>query len=125
MSVTDEMRTLSEEIALLPERPAVLFALQLDAGAVLAAGRGPAADAIISPAGEAVLNAAPAVVLTMDRAVTGFDPPRTALALPVLAQTPAAANDRLVVMDGLLLLGFGPRLALAARELALALHGAE
>ena len=132
-----EMRALGTELATYSVRPAVLFALQIDAGAVLAAGRGTAADAIIAlaggrnvadfdgykpMAGEALMVAAPDYVLTMDRAVTGFTPPQAALALPVLAHTPAAAAGRLVVMDGLLLLGFGPRLGLAARELAAALH---
>ena len=41
---------------------------------------------------------------------------------PALAATPAAAAKWLVVMDGLYLLGFGPRTADAARELARQLH---
>jgi iron complex transport system substrate-binding protein len=39
------------------------------------------------------------------------------LALKGLASTPAAANKRIVTMDGLYLLGFGPRAPAAAREL--------
>ena len=40
-----------------------------------------------------------------------------ALAIPALAQTPAGRNGALVMMDGLKLLGFGPRTGAAAVEL--------
>lgn len=119
-------------------RPRVLFALQFDQGSVMAAGRGTAADAIIRLAGgdnvgagfdgyktvgaEALLSAAPDVVVTMDRALAGLATPAAALDLPVLALTPAAKTRRIVVMDGLLLLGFGPRIGLATRRLAEALR---
>ena len=39
------------------------------------------------------------------------------LAFPALAQTPAGAQGRLVAMDGLYLLGFGPRTPQAATDL--------
>jgi iron complex transport system substrate-binding protein len=41
---------------------------------------------------------------------------------PGLQLTPAARNRRLVAFDSLYLLGFGPRLPQAARELALRLR---
>jgi iron complex transport system substrate-binding protein len=41
---------------------------------------------------------------------------------PALALTPAAQHKRFVSMDGLYLLGFGPRTALAARDLATSLY---
>lgn len=121
-------------------RSRVLFVMQFDAGSVLAAGSDTAADAIIRLAGgdnvgagfsgykaisgEAVLAGAPDVVLTMDRALAGFAAPADALALASLRLTPAARHGRLVVMDGLTLLGFGPRLGQAVAQLAAALHPA-
>ncbi len=39
------------------------------------------------------------------------------MALPGVAGTPAASNGRVVVMDDLLLLGFGPRLPEALKTL--------
>ena len=48
--------------------------------------------------------------------------PDAVLALPELALTPAAQNHRLIAMDGLYLLGFGPRLPYAVHDLAAALH---
>ncbi|MEQ9058891.1 MAG: ABC transporter substrate-binding protein [Gammaproteobacteria bacterium] len=118
--------------------PRVVFAMQFDAGSVLAAGRETAADAIIRLAGgrnvagdftsykpigaEGLLVARPDVVVTVDRAVAQFARPADALALPALRLTPAAATGRIVVMDPLLLLGFGPRLGEAVTTLAGALH---
>ena len=41
-----------------------------------------------------------------------------------LAETPAARSRRVIVLDDLLLLGFGPRTGEAVSQLARALHGA-
>jgi iron complex transport system substrate-binding protein len=39
-----------------------------------------------------------------------------------LSQSPALLNNRVIAMNGLYLLGFGPRCARAARELMAALY---
>jgi iron complex transport system substrate-binding protein len=44
------------------------------------------------------------------------------LADPTLSATPAGAAKRVVAMNGIYLLGFGPRAAHAARDLAAALY---
>ncbi|MBK5925986.1 heme/hemin ABC transporter substrate-binding protein [Rhodobaculum claviforme] len=120
-------------------RPArVLFVLSMQGGRLMASGTGTAADGIIRMAGganvitdfagyrllsdEAVLAAAPDVVLMMDRgdghAVAADD----LFAHPALVATAAGRDRRLVRMDGLLLLGFGPRTAQAALALHRALY---
>ena len=43
-------------------------------------------------------------------------------AMPAFSQTPAATGKRLVHMDGLYLLGFGPRTPMAARDLMAAIY---
>ena len=48
--------------------------------------------------------------------------PDELFAMPSFAQTPAAAGKRLVHMDGLYLLGFGPRTPMAARDLMAAIY---
>lgn len=114
----------------------VLFVISLRDGVPMAAGTGTAADSIIGLAGgvnvaadfegykpmseEAVLAAAPDVVLMMTSGAhaAGGD----VLALPAFRGTPAAANGRLVTMDGQSLLGFGPRTPEVARALAAELH---
>jgi iron complex transport system substrate-binding protein len=42
--------------------------------------------------------------------------------MPAFAETPAAKQKRLTTMDGLYLLGFGPRTPLAARDLMAAIY---
>lgn len=111
----------------------VLFVLSLQGGRIMAGGEGSSAESIIQLAGgtnagtgfqgykqitdEAVIAAAPDVILMMDRegdlAIANAD----VLAHPALSQTHAAKSGAIVRMDGLLLLGFGPRTPKAAADL--------
>lgn len=120
------------------ERARVLFILSLTGGKITAAGEGSSADAILTMAGarnalsgfkgfkavtaEAILESRPDVILLMDRAdhAAALDQLRQD---PALRQTPAVRNGRIVRMDGLMLLGFGPRTAEAVRTLSAALYG--
>jgi len=136
--VRQDIDALKAEIATVREAPKrVLFALSLANGRITAGGAGTAADAIIRLAGgvdaaamvdgykplsdEEVLAAAPDVLLVMDNAGHAIAPD-AAFALPALKGTPAAASGAYVAMDGLYLLGFGPRTAAAGRDLARALY---
>lgn len=128
----------------------VLFILSLQGGRVMAGGQGTAADAIIKLAGaenalqgvegykpitdEAITSAAPDVILMMQRGDAEADAKLNggdgaggakdaALKLPALKTTPAAENDAFVMMNGLLLLGFGPRTGQAALQLHEAIYG--
>ena len=110
----------------------ILFVLALQNDRPMVGGRNSAADAIIRLAGginagtevdgykpmtdEAVIAAAPDVILMMSR---GTNPAHSAdvFALPAFSVTPAAAAKSLVMMDGLYLLGFGPRTPSAAHDL--------
>ena len=117
----------------------VLFILSLQGGRVMAGGAGTEAEGIIRLAGgvnaasgftgykpmtdEAVLAAQPDAILMMDRegalAISAAD----VLAQPALASSPAARSGRVIRMDGMLLLGFGPRTPEAAAALHAALYG--
>lgn len=117
----------------------VLFVLSLKGGGVMAAGAGTEAEGIIRLAGginaatgfqgykpmtdEAVLAAQPDAILMMERegdmAIANAD----VLAQPALSQTPAAKSASIIRMDGMLLLGFGPRTPEAADALHEALYG--
>ena len=117
----------------------VLFILSLQGGGVMAGGGGTEAEGIIRLAGginaatgfqgykpmtdEAVLAAQPEVILMMDREGDLSISDADVLAQPALSQTPAAAAGALVRMDGMLLLGFGPRTPQAAQTLHDALYG--
>ena len=129
-------RQLTADIA---PRKRVLFVLSLQGGKILAAGADTAASGIVALAGaenavsgfegykqltdEAVIEAQPDVVLMMARGDDLEISEQELFAHPAIAQTPVGTNRQLVRMDGLYLLGFGPRTAAAARDLALRLYG--
>ncbi len=69
---------------------------------------------------EAITRAAPDAILVMDR---GGDHEITRDALPAIGTTPAAASGTIIRMDGLYLLGFGPRTPQAVADLTAALYG--
>lgn len=119
----------------------VLFILSLKGGGVMAGGAGTEADGIIRLAGglnaaaelqgykpmtdEAVLAAQPDAILMMDREGELSIADADVLAQPALSQTPAAKAGGIIRMDGMLLLGFGPRTPEAADQLYRALYGGE
>jgi iron complex transport system substrate-binding protein len=115
----------------------VMFVMSFLNGRAMVAGQKTAANEIIKMAGgvnavegfdgykpvndEAIVAARPDVVLTMQRGREQLDA-ATVFANPSFALTPAAAKKSFVAMDGLYLLGFGPRTAAAARDLAVSLY---
>lgn len=121
------------------KQKSVLFILAVQGGRVLASGRDTAADAVIALAGarnaltefegykpltdEAILVAAPDVILMMDRGGDATQYAADLLAMPAIAATPAAKSGALVQMGGLYLLGFGPRTADAVADLSDRLYG--
>ena len=135
-SIRADMRAIRERSEHIGEPARVLFLLSAEGGRLMASGSGTAADSMIRLAGgenavtgfegykpltdEAVLAAAPDVVLMMEgRAGHGG---AGVLSHPALAATPAGRGGRLVEMDGLYLLGFGPRTAEAVADLHAALY---
>ncbi|WP_281966481.1 heme/hemin ABC transporter substrate-binding protein [Roseovarius nanhaiticus] len=116
----------------------VLFILSTQGGRVTASGAGTEADAIIRMAGglnavmdfegyrqmtdEAVGGAAPDVILMMDRGGDHGISDEDLLAMPAISLTPAARTRSVIRMDGLLLLGFGPRTAEAVTQLSRAVY---
>ena len=77
-----------------------------------------------------IIAAAPDVILMMRRGDARLDAREgadkaAALAVPALAQTPAGRSGAVLVMDGLKLLGFGPRTGAAAVELHELIYGKE
>lgn len=123
------------------EKKRVLFILSFQDGKILGAGEHTAASGILALAGadnavagfpgykqltdEAVLEAKPDFILMMNRPGAGDHAAVDAqlLAHPAIASTPAGQNKAIVRMDGAYLLGFGPRTAAAARDLAAVLYG--
>ncbi|MBW7908830.1 MAG: ABC transporter substrate-binding protein [Kiritimatiellae bacterium] len=123
-----------------PTNPAVrvLFVFARGPGALNVAGTGTAADEIIRLAGaqnavteyagyrpltaEAAVQAAPDVILLTQSSMDGLGGADAIWHAPGLKETPAGEHARAVAMDDLLLLGFGPRLPQAIRELQALLY---
>jgi iron complex transport system substrate-binding protein len=119
--------------------PRVLFVLAHGMAQLRVSGQGTAAAAMLQLAGasnvmsgfdgyrpltpEAVIAAAPDIVLVTDQGVLEAGGIDGLLAMPGLGLTPAGRQRRVVAMDALLLLGFGPRLPQAVATLADGLHG--
>lgn len=118
--------------------PRVLFVLQPPEAPLLVSGEDSAAGHMISLAGgshvfpgfpgyipmtpEGIVGIAPDVILTTERSVERLGGWDAVLEHPGIGQTPAAENGRIVVMEDLYLMGFGPRTGQAIADLALLLH---
>lgn len=114
-------------------KPRVLFILA-HTGSPMVSGTGTAAAAMLDYAGatnafsgvqgykpmtaEAVVAAAPDVVLITREGLEAIGGADQLWTRAGLAQTPAGRAKRVIAMDALLLLGFGPRMPQAVRELA-------
>ena len=120
------------------QRPRVLFVMGQAINQLRVAGRRTGADALISYAGarnaftdfdgykpltpEAAIAAAPDVIVATDQGLAAVGGIANLLRSPGLAQTPAGRRQRVVSVEILLALGFGPRLPLAVTALAEALY---
>lgn len=119
-------------------QPSVLFLYARGLGTLYVSGTGTAADAMIRLAGgvnavseyadfkpftpEAVVAAAPDVLLMLSRGLESLGGIEGLLQLPGIALTEAARHRRVVAMDDLYLSSFGPRLGAALNELIFHLH---
>ena len=108
-------------------------------GRAMAAGQNTAANEIIALAGgvnaidsydgykiindEAIVAARPDVVLSIQRSKDSLEA-EAVYVHPAFAMTPVVANKAFISMEGLYLLGFGPRTAAAARDLSVKLYPA-
>ena len=150
LGVTDKAEALAGELgealaavqartANIAERKRVLFVLSTDGGKIQASGTHTAADGVIALAGavnaidaysgykalteEAIIEAAPDVILVMDRGGDHGASDADLLANPAIALTPAGQNHAIIRLEGSYLLGFGPRTPQAIGDVVDALYG--
>ena len=110
----------------------LVFILQHGGGAPMIAGKGTSADGIISLSGalniakhrgykqlnpEYLLALEPDVILTTTRGLAQIGGLESFLKLPGVMLTPAGKNKKIIAMDALLILGFGPRVIDVALDL--------
>ena len=116
-----------------------MFVMSLLNGRAMAAGEKTAANEIIRLAGavnaiggydgyktitdEAIVAAKPDAVLSIERGKDTLEA-EAVYAHPAFALTPVVANRSFISMEGLYLLGFGPRTVAAARDLSFKLYPA-
>lgn len=136
--ITDQQHELNEYLKDIQHQPNVMFILSFEQGAALVAGKDTAANGIIELAGgsnvadnfysykpvsaESIVKLSPDYILTTQRAVDALGSLEKIKNLPGLNLTRAIKGDQIVVMDELLLLGFGPRIATASLMLAKQIH---
>lgn len=136
-AVESDLLAVQHVIASLP-RPRVLFVLSTSNGNILAGGKETAADTMLRLAGarnvitdyknfkplnaEAALAAEPDAILLPQHSFEALGGKEGVAKLPALAQTAAGRAGRIYTMDTLYMLGLGPRIAHAARDLAEMLH---
>jgi iron complex transport system substrate-binding protein len=133
-----DLQTLQAAVGTLSTTPSVLFLLNAASNGLRGAGAGTGADEIIRLAGgsnafgeakgyqsvspESALSANPAFILMMKETLDEMGGIEQIKAVPALTHLRAVTEGRIIAMHGSYLLGFGPRTAHAAWELATQLH---
>lgn len=138
--VTAQLDEAAARAAAIPEdeRIDVLFVMSLQGGAVMVGGAGSTPDGIITMAGarnvaagidgykimtdEAIIAAAPDVILMTDGAMDAEINAAAISAHPALGATPAGQAGAIVSIDALMVLGFGPRVGDAVQQLQAAFY---
>lgn len=139
-SVAERMAKVQTALASVKDETKTMFLLAQGPGGALAAGARTSANSMIELArgknvaagfegykpltAESAVALAPDVIIVAEHAVKMLGGLEKLKARPEVAITPAGKNNRIVVMDAQLLLGFGPRTPEAVADLAKALHPA-
>ncbi|USG59542.1 ABC transporter substrate-binding protein [Sneathiella marina] len=124
---------LNKAIAAQKDKKRIMFILQHSGGAPMVAGLDTAASSVIELSGaenavseyrgykplspEAATAIAPDIILVTTQGLEQVGGKPALLNIPGINLTPAAKRGKVIAMDALLLLGFGPRTADAAIEL--------
>ena len=138
-SIIAKMQKIDKKLAAVSRKPKVLFLMSASDGSPMAAGKDTAADAIINLAKgenifenqsgykaysyEALADARPDIIMMMEHSLASLGGIETIQAHPALGMTPAARSGNILSIDGLFLLGFGPRLPEAIAYVADRFHG--
>jgi iron complex transport system substrate-binding protein len=136
-SLEQDFAALAQDRAKITKPVRAIFVLTVQNGRATVAGGHTSADAVIKLAGaenaasdiegykplveEAATELAPDAIVTMRHSGATFTSDQI-LSVKGLQASPAGQNKRVIEMDGLYLLSFGPRSAHAARDLMAALY---
>jgi len=133
-----EMKAVDAALVKISDRPKALFLLAQGPAGAQAGGDDTAAQSILAMAkatnagkgfhgykpltGEAAAALAPDVIVVADFSAAAMGGVAAMRARPEIALTPAGKSGRVIVVDTMLMLGFGPRTPEAVATLAQALH---
>jgi len=136
--VSAEVELARQRVAHIDKPLRVLFMFSAQGNSPVVGGHNTGADTMITLAGginvaseiegykpmttEAIVAVRPELILMMKRGGNHTVTTEDVFSKPGLVQTPAARNNRLVAMDGLYLLGFGPRIGQALADLSKAFY---
>lgn len=129
----DDLNAAKPCVESIAQKPKILFIYARAAAAPQVAGANTAADVMINLAGgqnavtefenfkpltpESLVAAQPDFVLLPERALAPMGGVDGLLKLPGMAETPAGKNRKIITIDDLILLGFGPRTGAGVKEL--------
>ena len=128
----DKLKIASQKV--LEKKTKAIFILGLQSGSPLIGGMNTSANGLIEMIGaknvlssfegwkpvstESILMAEPDVILISNRGLSAFGDVESLRQHPALALTPAAKNNNIIAMDGMAMLGFGPRTIFSALNIA-------
>ena len=131
-AVAKELKLLSETNK--KEPPKVMFILSMESGSPTVGGVDTSADGLIKMTGatnvmnsfegwkpvstEAIIQAKPDFILISERGLNSFGSIEKLGKHPSLVFTPAEKKNNIIAMDGMAMLGFGPRTISSAKEIA-------
>ena len=112
----------------------VMFILGMESGSPTVGGRGTSADGFIKMTGgvnvmnsfegwkpvstESIIEASPDFIIISNRGLSSFKTVEKLGQHPTLVFTPASKNKNIIALDGMAMLGFGPRTISSAKEVA-------
>ena len=112
----------------------VMFILGMESGSPTVGGIGTSADGLIKMIGainvmdsfegwkpvstEAIIEAKPDFILISNRGLSSYKTVENLAKQPSLMFTPAAKNNNIIAMDGMAMLGFGPRTLRVAKDIS-------
>ena len=112
----------------------VMFILGMESGSPTVGGIGTSADGLIKMTGainvmdsfegwkpvstEAIIEAKPDFILISNRGLSSYKTVENLAKQPSLMFTPAAKNNNIIAMDGIAMLGFGPRTLRVAKDIS-------
>ena len=113
----------------------VMFILGMESGSPTVGGIGTSADGFIKMTGginvmssfegwkpvstESIIEASPDFIIISNRGLSSFKTVEKLGQHPTLVFTPASKENNIIAMDGMAMLGFGPRTISSAKEVAL------